>query len=467
MASDAGRHPRQIQAALVEWLDERYPFTESVTRELYRRVPNYAAAFHHYLGAMVVMLIVLEFITGFLLGLYYVPDGIGNPSPAYTSVNLIQHSVYLGWLIRGVHFWGANLLIPLALLHLIYVYWTGSYRAPRELNWMVGVLMLLLILALTITGELLPWDSKTYLARSRELSILSGGSALPFQLSTLIKYLLQGGQIAGPATLQRFFMAHIFLLPGLMTLLMYLHFRFIRKHGPAPPIVLPNNTPLSFDNQPAMLAPIRDQYASAGPGENGGHGLEPLSKRQPIGPDHVLFPLVASIALPGVLMGSSGHHIADDLPADETHPFFPDHFWPFPIIATVMVVTLGLLAALVQRNLQLDVPADPRSSAVAHPDWFFLFLFQFLKLGPELVMSLVIPLLALLALLLWPLIDAGLGPRLARRLGWNSWPVPGRNVVTGSLLVGIVGFLAFLTSWSLAGPGLCLPWPINGPICGG
>src|SRR2546422_6585675 len=106
-------HRRQIQAALVKWLDERYAFSESVNRELYGRVPNYTASFHHYLGAMVVTVIVLEFITGFLLGLYYVPDGSGNPSRAYTSVNLIQHSVYLGPLIRGIHFWGANLLIPL------------------------------------------------------------------------------------------------------------------------------------------------------------------------------------------------------------------------------------------------------------------------------------------------------------------------------------------------------------------
>jgi menaquinol-cytochrome c reductase cytochrome b subunit len=460
-------HRRQVQAALVKWLDERYAFTVSVNRELYRRVPNYTASFHHYLGAIVVTLIVLEFITGFLLGLYYVPDGSGNPSPAYTSVNLIQHSVYLGPLIRGIHFWGANLLIPLALLHLIYVYWTGSYRAPRELNWMVGVLMLLLILALTLTGELLPWDSKTYLARSRELSILSGGSALPLQLSTLIKYVLQGGSTVGPATLQRFFMAHVFLIPGLITFLMYLHFRFIRKDGPAPPMVSPDNIQSSADNQPVMRPSTRDRYASVGPSENGDPGLEPPSKRLPIGPDHVLFPLVASIALPGVLMGSRGHHTGDDLPADETHPFFPDHFWPYPIIAMAMLVTLGLLAVLLQRNLQLDVPADPRSTAAPHPDWFFLFLFQFLKLGPEFLMSLVIPALALLALLLWPLIDSVLGPRLARRLGWSSWPVPGSNVVTGSLLIGVAGFLAFLTSWSLAGPGLCLPWPLNGPVCGG
>src|ERR671932_1780684 len=77
--------PPQIQAALVEWLDERYAFSESINRELYRRVPNYTAAFHYYLGAMVVILIVLEFITGFLLGLYYVPVGTGNPSSAYAS----------------------------------------------------------------------------------------------------------------------------------------------------------------------------------------------------------------------------------------------------------------------------------------------------------------------------------------------------------------------------------------------
>jgi hypothetical protein len=81
-------------------------------------------------------------------------------------------------------------------------------------------------------------------------------------------------------------------------------------------------------------------------------------------------------------------------------------------------------------------------------------------------MSLVIPALALLALLLWPLVDSTLGPKLARRLGWSSWPVPGRNVLTRTLFIAVLGFLAFLTGWSLAGPGLCLPWPINGPICG-
>jgi menaquinol-cytochrome c reductase cytochrome b subunit len=221
---------------LIKWLDERYPFTRSVDAELYRRIPNYAGAFYYYLGGLAFILVVIEFLTGFLLGLYYVPDASGNPAPAYTSVNFIQQSAYLGWLVRGMHFWGANLLIVILLLHMARVFWTGSYRAPREINWMVGVVIFLIVIALSITGELLPWNTSSYFARSRELSIATGGSALPQQLTTVLKELLQGGPIVGPATLQRFFMAHVFLLPALITVLMYIHFRLIRAHGIAEPM---------------------------------------------------------------------------------------------------------------------------------------------------------------------------------------------------------------------------------------
>ena len=155
-------HPREIQMAVVDWLDERYPFTRSVDEALYQRVPNFANAFYYCFGGMVFILIVFQLLTGILLSLYYVPDATGSPAAAYTSVNFIQSSVYLGWLIRGVHFWGANLLIIMVLLHMARVYWTGSYRAPRELNWMVGVIMLLIILAFSLTGYLLPWDMNFY-----------------------------------------------------------------------------------------------------------------------------------------------------------------------------------------------------------------------------------------------------------------------------------------------------------------
>jgi quinol-cytochrome oxidoreductase complex cytochrome b subunit len=102
---------------------------------------------------------------------------------------------------------------------------------------------------------------------------------------------------------------------------------------------------------------------------------------------------------------------------------------------------------------------------IPRPDWYFLFLFQFLKLGPELIMALVIPPIAVGALLLWPFIDAIAGPRVARRLGWRRWPVPGRNIITGTIWVVSLGFIVFLTFWALGGPQFCLPY-FTGPVCG-
>ena len=95
-------HPRDIQMAVVDWLDERYPFTKAVDEALYQRVPNFANAFYYCFGGMVFILIAFQLLTGVLLALYYVPDATGNPAPAYTSVQFIQSTVYLGWLIRGV-----------------------------------------------------------------------------------------------------------------------------------------------------------------------------------------------------------------------------------------------------------------------------------------------------------------------------------------------------------------------------
>jgi menaquinol-cytochrome c reductase cytochrome b subunit len=230
-------HPRDIQVAVVDWLDERYPFTKAVDEALYQRVPNFANAFYYCFGGMVFILVVFLLLTGVLLALYYVPDATGDPrvgAPAYQSVLFIQNTVFLGWLIRGVHFWSANILIVMVVIHMFRVYWTGSYRAPRELNWIVGVLMLLTIIFLSLTGYLLPWDTKAYFAT--EVTIKIAGSAPPEQLGAFIKEILQGGPVVGPPTLQRFFTIHVFVLPAIIVLLMYVHFRFIRAHGISEPL---------------------------------------------------------------------------------------------------------------------------------------------------------------------------------------------------------------------------------------
>lgn len=198
---------------------------------------------------------------------------------------------------------------------------------------------------------------------------------------------------------------------------------------------------------------------------HGGHTLEPEWKRLPIGPDNILYPVIVGIALFPILMGDAGHHLADDMPDEDTHPFFPDHFWPYPVIIIVMMVTIGLLAAFVQKNLQLEQSADPRAVTIPRPDWYFLFLFQFIKLGPELLMSVVIPTVVIIVFLIWPFIDAIAGPRTARRLGWKRWPVPGRNVLSGTGFVVFLLVIAALEAWALAGPAFCLPW-FTGQVCG-
>ena len=230
-----GRSLMFFAVTVVTWLDERFGVVEAVEGELQHRVPNYATAAYRYLGGVAFILIAVEFVTGFLLGIYYVPDGAGNPAPAYASVGFIQHTAYLGWLVRGVHFWGANLLLVVALLHMTFVFWNGGYRAPREVNWMIGVLVFFVIVLFSFTGSLLPWDANAYLARAREISIISGTGVLPEGVTGFIKNIVQGGPIVGPGTLLRFFMAHVFLLPAVMTFLLFLHFRLARGQGPAEP----------------------------------------------------------------------------------------------------------------------------------------------------------------------------------------------------------------------------------------
>jgi quinol-cytochrome oxidoreductase complex cytochrome b subunit len=187
----------------------------------------------------------------------------------------------------------------------------------------------------------------------------------------------------------------------------------------------------------------------------------------PIRPGHVLYPMLALYALVGLLFGPAGREATDDMPENKTHPYFPDHLWPYPILGTAVLVTLGLLAVLAQPLLQLGQAADPRVSVIPRPEWYFLSLFQFVKLGPALLTSILIPAALVVGLVFWPLLDARLGPGVARRLGWHTWPIPKRNAITGTIWIAGLWIIGLLTLWTVVAPQLCLPWFYNGPICGG
>jgi quinol-cytochrome oxidoreductase complex cytochrome b subunit len=187
----------------------------------------------------------------------------------------------------------------------------------------------------------------------------------------------------------------------------------------------------------------------------------PITRKDP------LYLLLALYALVGLLFGPVGRQVSDDMPRSKTHPYFPDHVWPYPILGMVVLITLGLLAFVAQPLLQPGTPADPRAAIVPRPEWYFLALFQFAKLGPALVTKMLVPVLIVVGLIFWPLLDSWLGPPIARRLGWQSWPVPKRNVITGTIWVAALSLVTLLTLWSAFSPELCLPWPLNGPVCGG
>ena len=191
------------------------------------------------------------------------------------------------------------------------------------------------------------------------------------------------------------------------------------------------------------------------------------SKRLPIRPGHVLYPMLALYALVGLLFGPIGRNANQDVPENKTHPYFPDQIWPYPILAMAVLVTLGLLAVLGQPVLQLGQAADPRLGLTPRPEWYLLSLFQFVKLGPALVTSILVPLGLVIVLIFWPLIDAQLGPKVARRLGWSSWPVPKRNLITGAIWIAGLWVIGLLTLWAAFVPQLCIPWLFNGPVCGG
>jgi quinol-cytochrome oxidoreductase complex cytochrome b subunit len=190
-------------------------------------------------------------------------------------------------------------------------------------------------------------------------------------------------------------------------------------------------------------------------------------KGLPIRPGHILYPMLALFALVGILFGPIGHDVTEDVPESKTHPYFPDHVWPYAILAMLVLVTLGLLAAFGQQVLQLGQAADPRVVGAPRPEWYFLSLFQFVKLGPALVTSIVVPTALVIGLIFWPLIEAQLGPKAAHRLGWRSWPAPRRNVITGTMWLAGLGVIGLLTLWAVLWPQLCIAWPINGPVCGG
>jgi ubiquinol-cytochrome c reductase cytochrome b subunit len=319
--------------SITEWLDHRTGIQTAVRQFLYEDIPA-SSGWHQVFGSIAIFLFLVQAFTGALLAFNYAP----TPGDAYNSVRYILTELTAGRLIRGLHHWGASMMIVVVVLHMVQVFLYGAYKKPREATWMVGVVLMLLTLAYGLTGYLLPWDNRAYWGTVVTTQI-AGQAPL---LGPYLTRLLGGGGAVGVVTFARFYGMHVLLLPPATLVLIAVHVYLVRKHGVAP-----------------------------APGDE-------------LLPNKKFYPQQA----------------------------FKDTVAIFAAFAVLFVM------ALVAR-VPLEQLADPSdTSYIPRPEWYFLFLFQTLKLfnGPlEVVGSVVLPGLAVLTLFLIPFLDRSRVVKVTKR----------------------------------------------------
>ncbi|KGR84982.1 menaquinol-cytochrome c reductase cytochrome b subunit [Lysinibacillus odysseyi] len=220
---------------IYDWVDERLDITPIWRDIADHEVPEHVNPAHHFsafvycFGGLTFFITVIQILSGMFLTMYYVPD-VEN---AWKSVYYLQNEVAFGEIVRGMHHWGASLVIVMMFLHTLRVFFTGSYKKPRELNWIVGVGIFGVMMGLGFTGYLLPWDMKALFATKVGIQI---AASVPF-IGEYIKILLAGDStILGAQTLTRFFAIHVFFLPAVLFALLAAHFIMIRRQGISGPL---------------------------------------------------------------------------------------------------------------------------------------------------------------------------------------------------------------------------------------
>lgn len=278
---------------LLDWLDHRTGYRDVMHDALYERIPG-GARWRYVWGSTLVFTFVVQMITGFFLWTAYSPSA----QTAWESVYFINEVMYLGNLVRGMHHFAAQAMVVLMALHLMQVIIDGAYKAPREINFWLGLILMQIVLGLSLTGYLLPWDQKGYYATKVSTNI---ASATPV-VGEEIQQLVQGGSEYGHHTLTRFFALHTGLLPALLIAFLALHLYVFRRHG--------------------------------------------ITARDP-----------------------------DRAP---TTTFWPDQLLRDSVACLAVLATVLLLA--IYKGAELSAPANPAESyQAARPEWYFLFLFQFLR----------------------------------------------------------------------------------------
>ena len=206
-----------------KWFESRLQLEAPVKEAALHPVTRNTASWWYVFGSAAFTLFLLQIVTGILLALVYVPSA----GEAWSSLNVLNHQIPLGWFLRGLHGWGSNFMVAIVLIHMAQVFLFGAYKYPRELTWTLGVFLLLMTLGMAFTGQVLRFDQDAYWGLGIGASIMS---RVPFVGGGLVHLLLGGPVIAG-ATLSRFFALHVFVIPGALLLFALMHVWMVLKLG--------------------------------------------------------------------------------------------------------------------------------------------------------------------------------------------------------------------------------------------
>jgi quinol-cytochrome oxidoreductase complex cytochrome b subunit len=257
MATKSARRAQLESAALypLDWLEERSGLVGGMKYFLFRKVPRDSGWFHT-LGSATLTAFLVQAITGVVLAMYYKPD----PDKAYQSIQFITNDLTLGWLVRGMHRWGASVFIILRFFHMARVFLFGAYKYPRELNWIIGVLLLTMGMLEGFTGYLLPWDQTAYWATVVGIN-LNGTAPV---VGPFLAQFLAGGAEIGADTLSKFYALHMLAIPGAIFGLIGLHLYLVMRLGVTSPPWSPEAAGRERTEEPApaggregLVRPVR------------------------------------------------------------------------------------------------------------------------------------------------------------------------------------------------------------------
>ena len=217
---------KEVPTDVAVWVDERAGVSGLFRGMLYRKVPK-GTGWYHTLGSATLFVFTVQAITGVFLAMYYDP----SPSHAYESVKYLTEDVFLGQFVRGLHRWGSTMMVILVFLHMARTFIFGAYKYPRELNWLVGVVLLVLTMVMGFTGYLLPFDQRSFWATVVGVNI-NGTAPL---LGPYISNFLMAGADFGATTLSRFYAIHMLIIPGLLAAIIGIHLYLVVKLGTTAP----------------------------------------------------------------------------------------------------------------------------------------------------------------------------------------------------------------------------------------